>query len=1051
MKKFLIFSLIAILLTGAIVFAQTTDPEEGGSEPPAPIEDANKNYDPTAYLVIFKKDKLDISTEKGRAKAKELIEQLKQEFRITRFIENLNLAVVWTGGNELKVKDFLKDSDYISSINHNYYYSLHTKASDPLYEYQTAYFQTQELLNRQYGQRIEEAWDYTEYNQKAKPNNNIIVAIIDSGIDYNHRDLVGLFWDGSKGCKTYNNKDYQDDDGGKLPCKYFGWNFINDPDYNLGDFDADTLDDYGHGTAMAGIIAANANNGRCVAGINRKIKLMSLKVFGYNGDARGIVGTTEALVSAFEFARYNGASIINASWGGNTYDPVLYSAIDGFVKSGGIVVTSAGNSSESLNSAPVYPCSFKNDQIIGGAIYDPIICVGATSYDSLEKTASTNYSNKDVDFFAKETPGALLGGNTYYNGDSCSENPMGGSSFATAQVTGSYALLMRYYFGNRDKRPMLDCAMKAGADNLITLMPYVKDGRQLNLLGAIKAAKVDLPQCQAMINKKTTGAATVKINSVEIIPNKKDENGFHCIKMKAAILGETGNSQKIKYEYFAYASQIDLDSKTRDGIPSIWEVKDKKLGEKDVDSKSDSNIEVALCGLDFDNAATKYCFDFVARPKDKITASFAPSKCYDRKDLVNVGKELYLELYKPDPQKVSDQNFFLNGKISLIDSNKNKSFNDINVWFVKKVDRSNNDFGEPKTKNSPPYGWEKTTVPANTVLKLSSQIKTATIGPSKVSLNVMDYDYFFQMFAQPKGSNKIFESNILTYKPIHFVWATEDLKYRSGNNIMKYYMSVGYEIKGDENEKKNDNALVLKITFNQGIHYVSSVMKCRYLPDSVKVVLKESHYGDTQQYSSIVYQVEPLSDLRTPFDTSCYLEVDLKFDDPAKKYDYYILPYPLSYIAVTHKDKNNLFWHLFYYPGESLNELEEYDDQNNSGNYLKEELAQAKAVSQQRIQALKILAENNGVPSITVPGAIVNWQGTKARSVIAMAGKPSNQWFEIYTLTSSAMPKKVNAKLSGVSMNADLPNEYLNRKGICIRAVVQTIDGEIIKSKQACY
>ena len=121
-------------------------------------------------------------------------------------------------------------------------------------------------------------------------NNNIIVAVIDTGIDYNQPDLVNNLWHNTDGS--------------------VGWNFINNNnnpyDYN------------GHGTAVAGIIGAEGNNGIGVAGVDWHVQLMALEFMDGSGS-----GSTSNAAAAIYWAVEHGAKIINASWGGTASDSAL--------------------------------------------------------------------------------------------------------------------------------------------------------------------------------------------------------------------------------------------------------------------------------------------------------------------------------------------------------------------------------------------------------------------------------------------------------------------------------------------------------------------------------------------------------------------------------------------------------------------------------------------------------------------------------------------------------------------------------------------------------
>lgn len=214
-----------------------------------------------------------------------------------------------------------------------------------------------------------EAWDVETDGQP-----DVVVAVIDTGINLGHEDLYINMWDGiTSGCKDNNNQPIS---GG---CPWHGWDYING--------DSRPADDNGHGTHVAGIIAAKSNNSLGVSGISKanNIKIMALKV----GDSEGRIYTS-AVLSAINFARYNGVKVINASYGGSSYSQIEKDTIDQFP---GLFIAAAGNDGTNNDTIPQYPCSY---------ISTNIICVAAT--DQNDALASfSNYGATSVDVAAPGT------------------------------------------------------------------------------------------------------------------------------------------------------------------------------------------------------------------------------------------------------------------------------------------------------------------------------------------------------------------------------------------------------------------------------------------------------------------------------------------------------------------------------------------------------------------------------------------------------------------------------------------------------------------------
>jgi subtilisin family serine protease len=214
-----------------------------------------------------------------------------------------------------------------------------------------------------------EAWEYLEN----KNVDDIIVAVIDQGVDYNHPDLRNMMWNGAT-CVDHDGVFVGD-------CKY-GYTY-------LGSYtDNDQFLSGMHGTLVAGVIAAEANNNIGILGVSQNTKIMAL--------SSGL--TTIDNVAAINFAKNNGAKIINASWGGygeGANDQMLYEAIESFP---GLFIASSGNGTQDGDQIGDdhesvlrgYPCDFELDNII---------CVGATDSND-ELTVFSDYGVNSVDVAA---------------------------------------------------------------------------------------------------------------------------------------------------------------------------------------------------------------------------------------------------------------------------------------------------------------------------------------------------------------------------------------------------------------------------------------------------------------------------------------------------------------------------------------------------------------------------------------------------------------------------------------------------------------------------
>lgn len=234
----------------------------------------------------------------------------------------------------------------------------------------------------------------------------VVVAVIDSGVDVAHPDLAANVWQNpAEECGNA-----LDDDGNGYVDDCFGWDFAN------GDGTVEDL--VGHGTHVAGIIAAVADNGIGVAGVAYEAKVMALKL----GDgAPALSGALEA----FAYAIDNGARIINASWliDDLAAAPYLEAALTAAEAAGVLVVTGAGNTPIDIDANPIFPAS---------SPLDNVIAVGAST--AADQPASfSGYGQTTVDLFA---PGEYIistvpGGYGVYSG----------TSMAAPMVSGAAALL----------------------------------------------------------------------------------------------------------------------------------------------------------------------------------------------------------------------------------------------------------------------------------------------------------------------------------------------------------------------------------------------------------------------------------------------------------------------------------------------------------------------------------------------------------------------------------------------------------------------------------
>ncbi len=249
-----------------------------------------------------------------------------------------------------------------------------------------------------------EAWTTTT------GSSSVVVAVIDSGVDWHHPDLAANIWtnpgESCPGCAN----DGIDNDGNGYVDDVHGWDFVNN--------DNDPMDDNGHGTHVAGTIGAVGNNGIGVAGVNWNVQIMPLKFIGANGQ-----GTADDAVRAILYATRMGAVVSNNSWGGEDFSQALEDAIADADAHGSLFVAAAGNSARNTDTTPDYPSGFDVPNVL---------TVGAVDQNDVRAWFS-NYGKRTVDLAAPGT-------NIYSTWPGGSYRFLDGTSMAAPHATGVVAL-----------------------------------------------------------------------------------------------------------------------------------------------------------------------------------------------------------------------------------------------------------------------------------------------------------------------------------------------------------------------------------------------------------------------------------------------------------------------------------------------------------------------------------------------------------------------------------------------------------------------------------
>lgn len=272
-----------------------------------------------------------------------------------------------------------------------------------------------EIADYQKQVNVDKAWKYLEDNGKdAGGDSSVIVAVIDTGVDYNHIDLKQNIWINKL---EIPGNGIDDDDNGYVDDVY-GWNFVGDNN--------DPMDDNGHGTHVAGIIGA-ANNDIGVTGVAYNCKVMPIKA----GNSSGYFNNSD-IASAITYAYMNGADVINMSFGGTSVTMAVQEALEK-AYSTSFLVAAAGN--DGYQNEPYYPIPVETVYPASFSFVDGVMSVDGSNYGSVFTNFDSIKENKiEYECFAPgEYISSTFPGNRYAS--------LSGTSMATPVVSGIAALL----------------------------------------------------------------------------------------------------------------------------------------------------------------------------------------------------------------------------------------------------------------------------------------------------------------------------------------------------------------------------------------------------------------------------------------------------------------------------------------------------------------------------------------------------------------------------------------------------------------------------------
>ncbi len=332
--------------------------------------------------------------------------------------------------------------------------------------------------------KARDAWDLTQGDRK------VVVAVIDTGIDYNHPDLVNNIWTnaGESSPLSFRTNGLDNDHNGYIN-DWRGWNFA--------DNNNDPFDDIGHGTHVSGIIGAVGNNNIGITGVMWNVSIMPLKIFSAITTKESLCGVAGGFVAdeiaAIQYAWQNGANIINGSYSnGLQYCQVEFDAIAVAEQHGVLFVVAAGNSTTNIDLTMGQPVI--ND-------LHNIIAVAATDQND-RLAAFSDYGPNSVHLAAPGVyilstvpPGYVLESTNLIINGASSYAFLDGTSMAAPHVVGVAGLIYSYYnkdvqhFDYRQVRGMILRYVDTVADsqNLALLSGRVFSNGRLNAYKALSS------------------------------------------------------------------------------------------------------------------------------------------------------------------------------------------------------------------------------------------------------------------------------------------------------------------------------------------------------------------------------------------------------------------------------------------------------------------------------------------------------------------------------------------------------------------------------------
>ncbi len=339
------------------------------------------------------------------------------EVRKTPSLSNIHVLKLPDNIDMEKLAEEYQKDENVVYAEPNYYLYADVIPNDPDFSQQWGLHNTGQYRRPDADIDAPEAWDLET------GDSSVIIAIIDSGIDMDHEDLDGKIWTNMGETPD----DGTDNDGNGYIDDVRGWDFIDD--------DNDPSDYLGHGTHVAGIAAAETDNGVGIAGVSWGAKVMNIRILNNSGN-----GTFSDAADAVIYAAQKGAKVINMSFGNYTYSYLFEDALANAYATS-LLVAAAGNDGANAKRCkgkePHYPSAY--DYVVGVGATDVIFDIVAETW--IETRASFSNFGVNTDVYA---PGA----NIYSTVPHDNYIAWNGTSMAAPFVSGLAALTFSHYPGS---------------------------------------------------------------------------------------------------------------------------------------------------------------------------------------------------------------------------------------------------------------------------------------------------------------------------------------------------------------------------------------------------------------------------------------------------------------------------------------------------------------------------------------------------------------------------------------------------------------------------